>query len=252
MNLTAMNNEGNLPPPLQTPPPPTPTPETTYKRRFSTLERLLKTLTSPAQAMKDIAEAPNYTEPTMIIIIQAILATLSVVLVMQKIKIIGAEPTVSTVQNILVGVLAFAVIFAGILLFVFWLGKSLLVKVFCNSQSNWDLKTAAATTGYAYVPVILVGVIGLVVTFFLLPVFTIDVTNLDAARSALPDYQTQLNSLKFLVSLPLSLIGLAWQSYVGGLGVHFGTKGKCSLTLGFIVFFLLGLLGLVISYIFGK
>jgi hypothetical protein len=140
MNLTAMNNEGNLPPPLQTPPPPTPPPETPYERRFSTSERLLKILTSPAQAMKDIAEAPNYTEPTMIILVQAILAAVSVVLVLQKIEIIGAEPTLSTVQNILVGVLAFAVIFAGILLFVFWLG---------NSQSNWDFKTAAATTGYA-------------------------------------------------------------------------------------------------------
>jgi hypothetical protein len=102
------------------------------------------------------------------------------------------------------------------------------------------------------VPVIVIGVIGLVVTFFLLPVFTIDVTNLDAARSALSNYQIQLNSLKFLVSLPLSLVGLIWESYVGGLGVRFGTKGKCSLTLGFIVFFILGLLGLAISYVFGK
>jgi hypothetical protein len=102
------------------------------------------------------------------------------------------------------------------------------------------------------VPVIVIGVIGLVVTFFLLPVFTIDVTNLDAARSALSDYQTQLNALKFLVSLPLSLVGLAWQSYVGGLGAHFGTKGKCSLASGFAVFFILGLLGLAISYVFGK
>ena len=179
-------------------------------------------------------------------------AAISVVLVMQKIKIIGLEPTLSTVQNILVGVLAFAVIFAGILLFMFWLGKSLLVKVFCNSQSNWDFKTAAATTGYAYMPIIVIGVIGLVVTFFLLPVFTIDVTNLDAARSALSNYQTQLNSLKFLISLPLSLVGLAWQSYVGGLGVHFGTKGKCSLTMGFAAFFILGLLGLALSYILGR
>jgi hypothetical protein len=54
MNLTAMNNEGNLSPPSQTPPPPTPPPETPYERRFSTSERLLKILTSPAQAMKDI------------------------------------------------------------------------------------------------------------------------------------------------------------------------------------------------------
>jgi hypothetical protein len=252
MNLTTVNNEGNPTPPLQTPPPPTPPAETLYERRFSTLERLLKILTSPAQAMKDIAETPNYTEPTVMVIIQAILAAVSVVLVMQKIKIIGAEPTLSTVQNILVGVLAFAVIFAGILLFVFWLGKSLLVKVFCNSQSNWDFKTAAAITGYAYMPVIVIGVIGLIVTFFLLPSFTIDVTNLDAARSALSNYQTQLNSLKFLVSLPLSLVGLVWQSYVGGLGAHFGTKGKCTVTLGFTVFLILGLLGLAFSYIFGR
>ena len=51
------------------------------------------------------------------------------------------------VQSVLVGALAFGVIVEGILLFVFWLGKSLLVKVFCNTQSNWDFKTAAATTG---------------------------------------------------------------------------------------------------------
>ena len=54
MNLTAMNNEGNLSPPSQTPPPPTPPPETPYDRKLSTSERLLKILTSPAQAMKDI------------------------------------------------------------------------------------------------------------------------------------------------------------------------------------------------------
>jgi hypothetical protein len=47
--------------------------------------------------MKDIAEAPNYTEPTLIILTQAIFAAISVALVMQKIKIIGAEPTLSTV-----------------------------------------------------------------------------------------------------------------------------------------------------------
>ena len=101
-------------------------------------------------------------------------------------------------------------------------------------------------------PVIVIGVVGLVVTFFLLPLFTVDVTNLDAARSALSNYQTQLNWLKFLVSLPLSLVGLVWQSYVGGLGVHFGTKGKCSTALGFTVFFILGLLGLAFSYILGR
>ena len=97
MNLTAMNNEGNLSPPSQTPPPPTPPPETPYDRKLSTSERLLKIVTSPAQAMKDIAEAPNYTEPTLIILTQAIFAAISVALVMQKIKIIGAEPTLSTV-----------------------------------------------------------------------------------------------------------------------------------------------------------
>ena len=252
MNLAAMNNERNLPPQLQTSPPPTPLPETPYERRFSTSERLLKILTSPVQAMKDIAEAPNYTEPTLIILVQAIFAGISVALVMQKIKIIGAEPTLSTFQNILIGVLAFGVIFAGILLFVFWLGKSLLVKVFCNSQSNWDFKTAAATTGFAYMPVIVIGVIGLVVTFILLHIFTIDVTNLDAARSALSNYQTQLDLLKFIVSLPLSLVGLVWQSYVGDLGVHFETKGKCSIALGFTVFFILGLLGFAFSYILGR
>ena len=212
----------------------------------------MKILTSPAQAMQDIAEAPNYTEPTLIILIQAVLAAISVAFVMQKIKIVGPEPTLSMVQSILLGVLVFAVIFTGILLFVFWLGKSVLVKIFCDRQSNWRFKTAAATTAYAYVPVIVIGVISLAVTFSLLPAFTVDIANIDAVQGALSDYQTQLNWMKFLISLPLSLVGLVWQSYVGGLGAHFGTKGKCSKSMGFAVFFILGLLGLGLSYILGR
>src|SRR5512136_507181 len=113
MNLMAMSSEGNLPPPSQTPSPLAPPSPTPYERKFSTLERILKILTSPAEAMQDIAGAPNYTEPTLVILIQAVFAAISVAFVMQKIKIVGSEPTLSMVQSILMGILAVAVIFAG-------------------------------------------------------------------------------------------------------------------------------------------
>ena len=85
-----------------------------------------------------------------------------------------------------------------------------------------------------------------------IPAFTVDIANIDAVQGALSDYQAQLNWMKFLISLPLSLVGLAWQSHVGSLGAHFGTKRKCSKSMVFAVFFILGLVGLGLSYTLGK
>ncbi len=127
--------------------------------------------------------------------------------------------------------------------------KSLIVKYFCDSGSSWDFKVAACITGYAYIADIVIGVLGLVVLWFLLPTFQLDTGDLEAVRQALSGYQAQLNWLKLIYSLPLSLLGLLWKSYLGGLGAKFGTKEKCSLGTGIAVFFVLGFIGILISFI---
>jgi predicted nucleic acid-binding Zn ribbon protein len=63
------------------------------------------------------------------------------------------------------------------------------------------------------------------------------------------DYQVQMKWIGLFFTLPLSLIGFFWKSYLGGLGARFRTGEKCSFNHGFTVFLVLGLVGLVISNI---
>ena len=63
------------------------------------------------------------------------------------------------------------------------------------------------------------------------------------------NYRAQINTLNLTFSLPVSLLGLIWKSYLGGLGTDFGTNGKCSVSTGFVVFFALGLIGLLVSFV---
>jgi hypothetical protein len=98
-------------------------------------------------------------------------------------------------------------------------------------------------------PDLIFGILGLIVGWFLLPTLYLDTPNLEAAKQSLNGYEAQLTWLRLLYTLPLSLFGLVWKSYLGGLGAHFGTKTKCTLRSGFLVFFGLGLLGLLISFV---
>ncbi|MGB9714402.1 MAG: zinc ribbon domain-containing protein [Candidatus Bathyarchaeales archaeon] len=231
-----------------TPPPAEVAPEQPYERKYSLFQRLIKVLFSPSEGMKDIALAPSYGEVFVVLTFEIILSTAVIAMVFTKIQFVGSLP--SFFWNIITSAIAIGVVFAFGLFIARWLIKSLIVKAACDSESGWDFRTAASVTGYAYLADVVISLLGLVVAWFFIPSIVIDFTNLEAARQALADFQAQTSWLKFWYTLPISLLGLAWKSYLGGLGTHFGTRGKCSEKLGFVVFFCLGLIGVVISLVY--
>jgi hypothetical protein len=227
--------------------PPEVLPEEPYERSFSLAQRFYKLLTSPSEAMRDIAFAPDYYGVLVVIAFQVVYLSAAVAMVFQKIRFSG--PYATTLSGMLSGLLVAAIFVSAVILLVKWLGKSLIVKYFCDSGSEWDFKTAASITGYAYIADIVMGLIGMCVGWFLLPTLHFETADIEAMRQTLNDYEAQLSWLRLLYSLPFSLFGLLWKSYLGGLGTRFGTKEKCSLSMGIAVFFGLSLIGLMISFI---
>jgi len=220
-----------------------------YERSFSMVERFWKLVVSPSEAMRDIAGAPDYSGVLVIIMFQIVVAILAVLGVMQKIRFVGPSQQVSWIWGFVGGIMAFAVILSGLVLVGFWMLKSLIVKHSCDNGSGWTFKVAAAVTGYAYISDLIFGVLGAVVVWVLLPQFTVDVSSVNAATQSLANFTAQANWLKLWYSLPFSFIGLAWKSYLGSLGTRFGTKEKCSLGRAFVVFFVLGLVGVLFGFI---
>jgi hypothetical protein len=198
-----------------TPPPPETAPEQPYKRKYSLFQRLIKVLFSPSEGMNDIALAPNYGEVFVILAIETFLASVTIALVFLKVQFVGSIPSIFW-SAITVGI-AIGLVLAFGLLAVRWLIKSLIVKAACDSESNWDFRTVASVTGYAYLATIIINMLGLVLALFFIPSLTIDVTNLEAAQQAIADFQAQTSWLKFWYTLPISLLGLVWKSYIGGL-----------------------------------
>ncbi|MDH5482219.1 MAG: zinc ribbon domain-containing protein [Candidatus Bathyarchaeota archaeon] len=221
--------------------------EMRYERRFSLVQRFYGLMFAPSGAMEDVALAPDYGGVAVIVALELIVSILSIVLAFQKIHFVGAYAT--AIMNVVNLALMFAVFLGFVLLIARWLIKALIVKYACDSGSGWDFKTAASVTGYAYLATIIVSVLSLCVSWFLLPEFVVDTTNLQAAIQTMNEYRAQMNWLILVYSLPVSLIGLAWKSYLGGLGAHFGTKRRCSVGTGVMVFFLLGLIPLFFSFI---
>lgn len=231
------------PPPIIEAPPPTPP----YIRKLSTLQRYFKLLTAPSEAMKDIGLAPDYSGYFGILALEFVLTIIALVLAMQKIQLVGTYGEQLT--NDITGILALAVIIATFLLIIRWLIKSLIVRFAGDSGSDWSFSTAASVTGYAYIADVVFMIIGIVVSWFLIPTFRVDTTDLNMAIQQMSDYRAQINVLKLTFTLPFTLVGIAWKSYLGGLGTHFGTDEKCSKRNGFIIFLVLGLLGLLITFV---
>lgn len=221
--------------------------EELYERKFSWAERFLKLLTSPSDAMEDIASAPSYEGIVIIAIAEIVLMSVAAIFISHKIELSG--PYSSTITGILSLALALGVFGGFVLSAIKWAIKSYLVKVACDNQSGWHFKTAASITSYAYAADIVINVFGTCLGWFLIPTFHIDTANLAAARQSLSEYQAQIAWLELTYTLPLSLLGLSWKSYLGGLGTHFGTKKLCSLGTGIAVFFGLGLIGVLIMFI---
>jgi len=135
-----------------------------------------------------------------------------------------------------------------ILVIIKWLVKSFIVKYAGDSGSGWSFKTAASVAGYAYIADVIFTVLGIALSWLIVPTFHIDTTNLNTAMQQVNNYRAQINTLRLTFTLPVSFLGLIWKSYLGGSGTHFGTNGRCSIRTGFIVFFVLGLIGLLVSF----
>ena len=227
--------------------PPESLPEELYERKFSLIQRFYKLLTAPSEAMEDIALAPDYEGVLVVLGLDFVFMSAIVAVVLQKFHYSG--PYAQTISGMVSGILAIAIFIALVLLAVKWVIKSLIIRYACDSGSGWDFKTAASITGYAYIADLIMGIPALCLVWFLVPTFQLDTTELEALRQALTDYQAQLSWLKLLYTLPVSLIGLLWKSYLGGLGAHHGTKKKCSRGMGVAVFFVLSLIGFLITFI---
>ncbi len=217
-----------------------------YERKFSMLQRFYKIITSPKEAMQDIAKAPDYSGVIIIIILQTVVASVAIFAILQKFQFIGPSSTVSATWSILSGGLSLSIVIYVVLLFAFWLGKSLLIMWFCNAQSGWKFTTAAAVTGYSYLADVVFAAIGTVFGWIVSPTLVIDVSNETAARLAIAQYQETIAG-RFLYTVPVMLVGLIWKSYLGGIGAHFGTDKRSPKLRGILVFLILGLIGLVIS-----
>jgi hypothetical protein len=229
------------------PSPPERLPEELYEKKFSLTQRFYKLLTAPSEAMRDIALAPDYEGVLVVIALNIVFLSVAAGIILQKIQFSG--PHAETISGMVSGLLIAATFIAGILEVARWAIKSLIVRYACDSGSGWDFKTAASVTGYAYIADIIMGIIGICIGWFLLPTFRLESTDLEAMRQAFNDYEAQVKSLSLVYTLPFSLLGLLWKSYLGGLGTRFGTKEECSLSMGIALFFVLGLIGFLLSLI---
>jgi hypothetical protein len=218
-----------------------------YEGNFTLSQKFYKLLVSPSDAMKDIALAPDYGGITVIVVAEALLLFISVAIVLQKFHFYG--PYADRISTMLSGILVLTTILAVGLFAVKWLIKSLIIKYACDGGSGWSFSAAASITGYAYLADVIFGILGICLSLFLIPSLSIDTEDFQAAVQVMDNYRSQITWLKLFYTLPVSFLALLWKSYLGGLGTHFGTEEKCSLGTGIAVFFVLGLLGLLISFI---
>jgi hypothetical protein len=231
------------------PPRPIPTVERPPRpeKRFGMGQRFLKLITSPREAMEDIANHPDYAGVFVIVIANVILGIIAVSIVFQKLQFTG--PYADTVTSYMSAAVALGIVIAPIGIIIRWLVKSWLVKEMCDSGSQWNFDTAASVTGYAYIASVIFGSLAVISAWLFLPTLVIDTANLELALLQVDQYNQELLWYQFLVTLPLSFIGLLWKSYLGGVGANAGTWKKCSIGTGVAMFFILGLVGLAIDFL---
>lgn len=217
-----------------------------YERKYSTVQRLTKMLTSPKEAMDDIGLAPDYSGVIILFIIWTIFSIISVMIILPKLQFVGpyGAETTSMVMAGAVGVL----IFAPIVLIIRWLVKSYLIRHACDSKS-WDFQTAASVTGYAYLPNVIVSFVWLFVSWMLIPSVIIDTTDLAQALIQMEIYDGQTMWITVGLNTVFAAIALLWKSYLGSLGTFTGTREKCERNYAFGAFFAIGLVGLFLTLI---
>jgi len=226
-------------PPLAPPPPP-------YRRRYGTITRLFRILFQPSETLSDIALAPDYGGVFIVLVLQTVLAIISVAFAFSKFEVTG--PYAGVFLGIVFPILILALGISFILTPVRWLIKSVIVWKLCDKGSGWKFKSAASVTGYAYIANLIVSLVILPLLPFVFPVMRIDTSNWEVASRALDTYRAQLVTTQLYLALP-TLFALIWKSYLGGIGTHYGTKKWCMVSSAFWLFFLLGLISVAISFI---
>jgi hypothetical protein len=219
-------------------------PAESYERKFPFFKRFWQVLVSPREGMKDVGLAPDYLGPVLILVIQAVVSGVSSWFIMHRINIVGGGEDLSYVWSTYDITLSVSIYIASAMFFVFWLVKSYLVDVACDSGSEWGYATAASVTGYAYIADLVTSVLNILIVWLIAPVFTFDISSAAAAEQSARTYYTQIKWAQFLYTLPLFIVGLVWKSYLGALGSHFGTKGNCKVSGAFLIFFALGLVSI--------
>lgn len=84
------------------PPAPEIVPEERHERKFSLIQRFLKVLTKPFEAMKDIGLAPDYGGAVAVIVTETVLASVAVILIFQRVQFVGTYA--EEVWNFVVGI----------------------------------------------------------------------------------------------------------------------------------------------------
>jgi hypothetical protein len=223
----------------------TPPPEPPYERKYGTASRLLRVLVKPAETMKDIALAPDYAGVIVILFCQVVIGIIATAYVLSKIQVTG--PYAGAVLGFVTPVIAFAFALSFILTPLKWLLKSAIVWKAADSGSMWGFKSAASVTGYAYIADLVISLIATPLLFLAFPTLVIDTSSLEAARELTASYTAQMAALKISYTLPSLFLALIWKSYLGAVGTKHGTKEMCKLSGAFLLFFLLGLIVVVIS-----
>lgn len=217
-----------------------------YVRRFGVVQRLFGMFFMPSQAMRDVGLRPEYGGVFIILTLEIALSIASISIVMSKFQVTGTY--VTQVMGILNSVLGVVVIVGILLVFLRWLVKSAIVWKVCDGGSSWSFRSAASVTGYAYIAEIVVGSISVALTALYFPVLHLDVSNLEIARQTLQTYQSQVMTLT-VYRLPITFLTLFWKSYLGGVGTHYGTEKMFSKAASISVFFVLGLIGVLVNFV---
>ncbi|MHA1138054.1 MAG: YIP1 family protein [Candidatus Thorarchaeota archaeon] len=216
-----------------------------YDRKFSTFGRLTKLLTSPKEAMEDIGQAPDYGGVITLFVIWTIVSAISSVIILQKLQFTG--PYGNFVNSGVAAGMATVVVLLPIVIIVRWLVKSYLIRHMCDSHS-WDFETAASVTGYAYLPNIIFGVIGIFVVWLLMPSIVIDTVDLDQALIQMDLYTAQTFWITIGLSTLFSLAALFWKSYLGSHGTYYGTHKNYETGSAFGIFIIVGGIGFLIDF----
>lgn len=234
-----------LPIPPEMPPPSPPPPP--YQRKFSTSSRLLGVMFKPYETMMDIAMAPDYAGVIIILVGQVILSVIAFAFALSKVEITG--PYASLFWSIAVAVAGAVLAISFILQPVRWLIKSVIVWKLGDSRSRWQFKSAASVTGYAYIANLIVSLVTMPLLPFIFPSVRIDFSSLEIARLMVDDLVAQLTRLQIYYMLPSLFVALLWKSFLGAVGTSYGTKQFCKASSAFILFFLLGLITIALSFI---